>query len=78
MSLSLLRAASSISSCIMCRRFSSSSVGILSISVRTMAQASSTRSMALSGRNLSLMYLWESVAAAIRALSCIFTPWNTS
>lgn len=54
-SFSFLRAASSISSCMTRRLRSSSSVGMLSISVRIMAQASSTRSMALSGRNLSVM-----------------------
>ena len=60
------------------RLISSSSCGMLSISVRIIAHASSIRSIALSGRNLSVMYLLERVAAAIIALSWIFTPWNTS
>ena len=56
----------------------SSSVGIESISVRIIAQASSMRSMALSGRKRSVMYRFESVAAAMIAGSVIFTPWKTS
>ena len=43
-----------------------------------MAHASSTRSIALSGRNLSVMYLFESTAAVTSAESVILTPWNTS
>ena len=42
---------------------SSSSVGILSISVLIRAHASSTRSIALSGRNLSVIYRLGSMAA---------------
>ena len=53
LSFSLVSAASSISSCMMRREISSSSVGMESISVRISAQASSTRSIALSGRNRS-------------------------
>ena len=49
-----------------------------SISVRIIAQASSTRSIALSGRNRSEMYRWLSVTAVTSALSAIFTPWKTS
>ena len=55
LSVSFLRAASSISSYIILRRRLSSSSGMESISVLIEAQASSTRSMALSGRNLSVM-----------------------
>ena len=55
LSFSFFSAASSISSCITRRVTSSSSVGIESISVRIMAQASSIRSIALSGRKRSLM-----------------------
>ena len=54
-SFSLARAASSISSRMTRRVSSSSSAGMESISVRSMAHASSTRSMALSGRNRSVM-----------------------
>ena len=54
---------------------SSMSAGMESISVRIRAQASSTRSMALSGRKRSEMYLSDSVAAATRALSWMRTPW---
>ena len=57
LSVSFLRAASSISSCIIFLLFSSSSAGIESSSVLIIAHASSTRSIALSGRNLSEMYL---------------------
>ena len=42
------------------------------------AQASSTRSIALSGKYLSVIYLLERLAAATRAWSLILTPWNTS
>ena len=54
-SVSLASAASSISRRVTRRVSSSSSAGMESISVRSMAQASSTRSMALSGRNRSEM-----------------------
>ena len=77
-SVSFLRAASSISSCMTLRDNSSSSAGMESSSVLISAQASSTRSMALSGRNLSEIYLCESSAAATSALSAILTPWKTS
>ena len=50
-----LEAASSISCWIILRWITSSSVGMESISVRIMAQASSTRSMALSGRKRSVI-----------------------
>ena len=52
-SLSFFSACSSISSCIIFRRISSSGAGIDSISVRSLAAASSTKSIALSGKNLS-------------------------
>ena len=52
---SFLSAASSISSCITRRVIASSSCGIESISVRITAHASSTRSIALSGRKRSVM-----------------------
>ena len=47
-------------------------------SVLIKAQASSTKSIALSGKNLSEIYLLERTAALTRALSMIFTPWYTS
>ncbi len=53
LSFSFFKAAASISSCIIRRVISSSSAGMLSISVRSLAAASSTRSIALSGKNLS-------------------------
>jgi hypothetical protein len=55
LSFSFFSAASSISSCMIRRVTSSSSAGIESISVRTMAPASSIRSIALSGRKRSVM-----------------------
>ena len=68
-SVSFFRAVSSISSWMIFREMMSSSVGMESISVRIRAQASSTRSIALSGRKRSVIYRSERVAAAIRALS---------
>ena len=56
------------------RSTSSSSAGIESISMRSLDAASSTRSMALSGRKRSLMYRSESTAAATSALSWMRTP----
>ena len=55
LSVSFFSAASSISICMVFLLSSSSSDGIESISVLMSAQASSTKSMALSGRNLSVM-----------------------
>ena len=74
---SCFKAVSSISSCITFRDAASSSEGWESISVRNIAHASSTRSIALSGRNLFVMYLFESTAADTSALSRITTPWCT-
>ena len=53
----------------------SRSVGRESISDLIIAPASSIRSMALSGRYLSCIYLSDSLAAATIALSCILIPW---
>ena len=55
LSVSFFKAASSISICITFLLSSSSSVGIESSSVFIIAQASSTRSIALSGKNLSVI-----------------------
>ena len=55
LSVSLRSASRSISSCMMRRSTSSSSAGIESISMRSRDAASSIRSMALSGRNRSVM-----------------------
>ena len=74
-SFSLRSADSSISMRMDLRSASSISCGQESISVRSLAAASSIRSMALSGRNRSAMYWSESTAAATRAPSRIFTPW---
>ena len=54
-SFSLLRACCSISSCLMRRSTWSISMGMESISMRSWLAASSTRSMALSGRKRSEM-----------------------
>ena len=78
LSSSLLSACFSISSCIIFLEISSSSTGIESISILIFAAASSMRSIALSGKNLSEMYLSESVAHAISAASEILTPWCIS
>ena len=72
---SFFKAASSISCWIIFLWIISNSVGMESISVLIMAQASSTKSIALSGKNRSDIYLSDSVAAAINAPSVIFTPW---
>ena len=74
-SVSFLRAWFSISSCKIFLLTSSISVGMESISVLSIAQASSIKSMALSGKNLSVMYLSDKVAAAITAESEILMPW---
>ena len=57
---------------------SSISTGRESISMRSREAASSIRSIALSGRNLAVMYLSDSVAAATRAASEICTLWCAS
>ncbi len=75
---SLARAAASICMRVSVREASSISVGIESISMRSRDAASSTRSIALSGRNRSLMYRSESVAAEINASSVMRTPWCDS
>ena len=49
-----------------------------SISTRIVAQASSIKSIALSGKKRSVMYRLDSVAAAIIASSLIRTPWCDS
>ena len=74
-SVSFLSACCSISICMIFLLIASSSVGMLSISVLIIEAASSIRSIALSGRNLSEMYLFDSTAQAIIALSVILTPW---
>ena len=71
---SFSRACFSISSCLSFLSSSSSSIGMLSISILSLAEASSIRSMALSGRNLSVIYRFDSTAAAIRAESLTLTP----
>ena len=57
---------------------SSNSVGMESSSVLIKAHASSTKSIALSGRKRSEIYLLDNTAADTNAPSVIFTPWNTS
>ena len=75
LSVSFRSACFSIWSCIIFLEIWSSSDGMLSISVLIREAASSIKSIALSGRNLSVIYLSDSVAHAIRALSVILTPW---
>ena len=75
---SFLRASLSISNWIFCLSILSISSGIESISILNDEAASSIKSIALSGKNLSVIYLSESFAAAINALSRILTPWCTS
>ena len=73
-SFSFDNAVSSISNCMIFLEISSNSVGIDSISVFIILHASSIKSIALSGKNLSDIYLCDNVAAAISALSAILTP----
>ena len=75
---SFFKASRSISNWIFWRNITSISSGIESISIRRADAASSIKSIALSGKNLSVIYLSESWAAAIKALSRILTPWWTS
>jgi len=56
------------------RSSSSSSAGIESISMRSFEAASSTRSIALSGKNRSEMYRFDNTAAATSAASLKRTP----
>jgi hypothetical protein len=77
-SVSLASATFSISSWRTRRSTTSISVGRLSISMRSLEAASSTRSMALSGRNRPVRYRSESTAAATSAASWMRTPWWTS
>ncbi len=74
-SVSFFRACLSISSCLARLSSSSSSAGILSISILKRAVASSIKSIALSGINRSAIYLLAKWAAATNALSFILTPW---
>src|SRR5574337_1073396 len=77
-SVSFFKAWYSTSICRVRRLSSSSSVGILSISIRRRDAASSIRSIALSGRNRSVMYRLLRTAAATNAESLTLTPWCTS
>ena len=72
---SFVSARFSMSSDTMRRSTSSISAGTESICVRRREAASSTRSMALSGRKRSVMYRAESRAAATSAASVMRTPW---
>ena len=60
--------------------FSSSftSCGLAVIFSLTLAPASSIKSIALSGRNLSFTYLWLNLTAASTALSVTLTSWCSS
>ncbi len=75
---SFSRESSSIVSRSTARRSSSISTGWESISIRSRDAASSTRSMALSGRNRAVMYRSDSAAAATSAASEISTWWWAS
>ena len=71
------RRASSFSKSISSRRVSSASrsAGDLSPWMRTLAAASSIRSIALSGRKRSFRYLSDSLTHASTASSVMVTPW---
>ena len=75
---SFLSASLSISSWVVFLLRSSISDGRLSISILSLLVASSTRSIALSGRKRSVIYLLESTAAETSAESLILTPWCIS
>ena len=75
---SFFKASRSISNWTFCLDIISISSGIESISIRRDDAASSIKSMALSGKKRSVMYLSDNFAAWIKALSRILTPWWTS
>ena len=77
-SFSRLMASRSISSWRIWRLSLSSSSGSEFISRRSLAALSSIRSMALSGKNLSVIYRLDSSTAAIIASSLIRTWWCVS
>ena len=77
-SASLRRASFSTWSRIILRCASSSTGGLFSSEMRKDDDASSIRSMALSGRKRSGMYLEESCTAAISESSVMRTPWKSS
>eukprot|EP00123_Amoebidium_parasiticum_P013064 comp21743_c0_seq1/m.30787 comp21743_c0_seq1/g.30787 ORF comp21743_c0_seq1/g.30787 comp21743_c0_seq1/m.30787 type:complete len:302 (+) comp21743_c0_seq1:1654-2559(+) len=77
-SLSFFRASSSIFLVMMLLSSTCRASGLLSCCRRMRDAASSIRSMALSGRNLSVKYRCERVAAATSAPSVTCTPWCTS
>ena len=77
-SFSFLMASLSISNCMIFRFNSSNSSGNESISILSFEAASSSKSMALSGRKRSLMYLLESSTALMMASSLMRTLWWTS
>jgi hypothetical protein len=68
-SVSLFKDNFSISNCRTFRSISSISSGLEVMTIFNLEAASSIRSIALSGRNLSLIYLSLGVAAATKALS---------
>mmetsp|Transcript_15624 Transcript_15624/g.65861 ORF Transcript_15624/g.65861 Transcript_15624/m.65861 type:complete len:451 (-) Transcript_15624:537-1889(-) len=68
----------SLVSCATLRSVSSKSSGFIVFCMRTAAAASSSRSMALSGRHRPLTYRAESFAAATTALSLILIAWCCS
>mmetsp|Transcript_11281 Transcript_11281/g.41288 ORF Transcript_11281/g.41288 Transcript_11281/m.41288 type:complete len:273 (-) Transcript_11281:1001-1819(-) len=76
--LSRPRLSFSISICRIFRSTSSKTSGLLVTSIFNFAAASSTRSMALSGRKRSAKYRSASTAASTRALSDMRTPWCSS
>ena len=74
-SFSFFNACFSTSNCIIFLVRVSKEVGTDSNWTLIVAHASSTKSIALSGKNLSVIYLSDKVAAATNALSLIVTPW---
>mmetsp|Transcript_5440 Transcript_5440/g.13105 ORF Transcript_5440/g.13105 Transcript_5440/m.13105 type:complete len:285 (+) Transcript_5440:1105-1959(+) len=77
-SFSFRSASSSMRSVVIARSRSSMSSGLLSCCILRRAAASSTRSMAESGRRRSVMYLCALTAAATSAGSVMRTPWCAS
>ena len=72
-SFSLFMASISISSCIILRSKISNSSGFEFISILILAAASSIKSIALSGKNRLVMYLFDNSTEAIIASSLILT-----
>ena len=78
LSLSCIKTFFSICNWIILLSISSSSSGLESISILLRLAASSIKSIALSGKYLSVIYLEDKFTEANKALSLIVIPWKSS